>query len=104
VLNGVFKYIISSYKPTQEWHVSCAILGKGLSPWCPKLLWLWFHPKDHKNHIREEEGNLEYYGNHISIKKKRIFFWSNTWWSLGDEYWEMKTQKVENKRYRPKMV
>jgi hypothetical protein len=25
----------TNYKPTQKWHMSCAVLGKKLLPWCP---------------------------------------------------------------------
>jgi hypothetical protein len=32
-----------SYKPTQKWHVLCAVFEKGLLPWHPWLLWLCFH-------------------------------------------------------------
>jgi hypothetical protein len=29
---GYLKYKILSYKPMQKWHMSCAILGKGVLP------------------------------------------------------------------------
>jgi hypothetical protein len=37
------KYKFSNYKPNWKCHMSCAILEKGLLPWCPWLLWPWFH-------------------------------------------------------------
>ncbi len=40
---GYSKYKILSYKPTQKWHMSCVVLGKGLLPWCPWLPWPWYH-------------------------------------------------------------
>ncbi len=36
----------------QEWHMSCAILGKGFLPW---LLWPWFHLYGSWYNIKSDE-------------------------------------------------
>jgi hypothetical protein len=48
MLNGVSEILNLNYKPTQKWHMSCEVLGKGLLPCHPWFLWTCFHPRDSK--------------------------------------------------------
>jgi hypothetical protein len=64
VKQGTWNKKFNVINQQKKWHMSCVVLGKGLLPWHPWLLWLCFHPYTHqtlKNHKKHLNKHFHYF-------------------------------------------